>query len=164
YLMPINSREGFHVSFAELGNRVPLATTADYENYIARLNDFGRYADEHIALMREGIRTGRTMPSVIMEGTELAFESHIVENPRQSRFCTPFRQLPASVPQAEHKRLEAAAAEAIRASVVPAYGRLLKFLKEEYLPNCRATTAARDLPDGADYYQFCVRKYTTLDD
>src|SRR5690606_19879495 len=78
YLMPINSREGFHVSFAELGNRVPLATTADYENYIARLNDFGRYADEHIALMREGIRTGRTMPSVIMEGTELAFESHIV--------------------------------------------------------------------------------------
>ncbi len=164
YLMPINSREGFHVSFAELGNRVPLATTADYENYIARLIDFGRYADEHIALLREGIRTGRTMPSVIMEGTELAFESQIVESPRTSRFFTHFRKFPSSVPETEHKRLQDAAAEAIRTSVVPAYRRLLTFMKEEYLPNCRATIAARDLPDGADYYQSCVRKYTTLDD
>ena len=32
----------------------------DYDNYIARLRAFDHYADDHIELMREGIRLGYT--------------------------------------------------------------------------------------------------------
>ena len=57
-LMPITNRSGFHIEFPELPREVPLATVRDYDNYIARLRAFDRYVDDHIELMREGIRLG----------------------------------------------------------------------------------------------------------
>ena len=55
YRIPINADSGFHTDFADLPDRMPFATTKDYENYIARLNAFPAYVGEEIALMREGI-------------------------------------------------------------------------------------------------------------
>ena len=43
-------------------------TTADYERYIARLNDLPRYFDENIANMRLGMREGFTLPAEILDG------------------------------------------------------------------------------------------------
>src|SRR5688572_11319862 len=40
HLIPITNRSGFHVEFPELRREVPLATTEDFENYIARLRAF----------------------------------------------------------------------------------------------------------------------------
>ncbi len=68
YLIPITNREGFHTSFPQLHERIPLATVQDYENYIARLRDFQRYTREHIELMRAGLREGRTLPRVVLAG------------------------------------------------------------------------------------------------
>src|SRR5205814_6019034 len=69
-----------------------------------------------------------------------------------------------SVPKKDRERLRSAARKAIAESVVPGYRRFLKFMKDEYVPNCRGTIAASALPNGRDYYRFCVAKYTTLDD
>jgi uncharacterized protein (DUF885 family) len=164
YLTPINNRSGFHIEFPELRREVPLVTTKDYENYIARLNDFARYTDEHIALMREGIRLGYTVPSVIMEGSLESVDAHVVKNPEQSLLYEPLKSLPTTVPASEHERLKAAARDAIANSLVPAYQKFQKFMRDEYLPNCRDTIAARALPDGRDFYRFRAAKYTTLDD
>lgn len=163
YLLPISNRQGFHVSFPELRREVPLVTVADYENYIARLNDFARYTDDQLALMREGIRQGYTVPSIIMEGSQESVESHIVDTPEQSLMYEPLKELPSTVPQEEHQRLQEAARQAIAASVVPSYQRLLEFMNQEYLPNCRASIAARALPEGREFYRYRVRKFTTLD-
>lgn len=164
YLMPISNRSGFHIHFPELRRQVPLVSTEDYQNYIARLAAFAEYADQHIHLMRDGVRQGYTPASVIMEGTEDAISAHVVKEAEQSLMYEPLQKIPATVPAREHERLREAAREAIRTSVVPGYDNLLKFMKEEYLPQCRATVAARALPDGAAFYRFRVRKFTTLDD
>jgi uncharacterized protein (DUF885 family) len=37
-------------------------------------------------------------------------------------------------------------------------------MREEYVPQCRTTIAASALPNGREYYRYCVHKYTTLDD
>jgi uncharacterized protein (DUF885 family) len=58
HLIPITAESGFHTSFARLAERVPLATTEDYENYIARLEAFGTFADQYMTLMREGVANG----------------------------------------------------------------------------------------------------------
>lgn len=163
YLTPISNRSGFHISFPELRRGVPLVTTEDYENYIARLADFERYADENMALMREGIRQGYTTASVIMEGCQESVEAHIVNDPEQSLLYEPLKDIPSTVPASEHERLQAAARRAISQNVVQSYERFLKFLNDEYLPNCRGTIAARALPQGRDFYQHRVRKFTTLD-
>ncbi|MBA2244714.1 MAG: DUF885 domain-containing protein, partial [Gemmatimonadetes bacterium] len=48
-------------------------------------------------------------------------------------------------------------------SVVPAYQEFLEFMTGEYVPGARQTIAARDLPNGQEYYEYLVRSYTTLD-
>ena len=164
YLMPVSDRWGFHIEFPELPRNMPLTTTRDYENYIARLGGFADYAAGHIELMREGIRRSMTLPSVIMQRYNEPLEAQIVDDPEKSLLYGPLKKFPQSVPENDQERLQAAARKAIAESVVPGYRRFLKFMKDEYVPNCRGTIAASALPNGRDYYRFCVGKFTTLDD
>ena len=113
FLMPINGRTGFHISFPELPQDCPLRSTADYENYLDRLRAFRKYANGHIDLMREGIRSGLVLAAVILEGWEDTIDAHIVEDPKQSLLFKPFKDFPKAVPESEHERLRAAAEQAI---------------------------------------------------
>jgi uncharacterized protein (DUF885 family) len=164
HLMPVRDRYGFHVEFPELPRSLTLATTRDYENYIARLAGFAAYADGYIGLMREGLRQSLTVPSVIMERYREPLEAQILDDPQKSLLYAPLTNFPQAVPKEEHERLRTAARKAITESVVPGYRKLLAFMKDEYVPNCRGTIAASALPKGRDYYRFCVAKFTTLDE
>ena len=164
HLMPVTDRYGFHIEFPELPRNLPLATVRDYENYIARLSGFATYAAGHIELMREGVRQGMTVPSVIMQRYNEPLEAQIVDDPEKSLLYAPFREFPPGVPESEHERLRDAGRKAIAESVVPGYRQFLKFMKDEYVPNCRGTIAASALPRGRDFYRYCVGKFTTLDD
>jgi len=84
YFMTITNRSGFHVSFARLPDQVPLNTVEDYENYVARLEAFHRYARQHVEIMREGIAEGYVLPRVVLEGYEDAITTHIVDDPEES--------------------------------------------------------------------------------
>ncbi len=163
YLMPISGRTGFHIYFPELADDVPLKTIKDYENYIARLLAFGDYTDGYIEIMREGIRQGVTQPAVILEGINDVVGPHIVEDPKQSLLYKPMNNVPESFSDAERERLDKEMIKAIEEVVVPAFDRFLKFLNDEYVPNCRASIGALALPEGRDYYRYRVRKFTTLD-
>lgn len=65
YRFPISADSGFHTEFARLADEVPLATTRDYENYIARLRAFPEFARQNTDLLREGLRTGWTLPRAV---------------------------------------------------------------------------------------------------
>ncbi|HQR39072.1 MAG TPA: DUF885 family protein, partial [Blastocatellia bacterium] len=77
---------GFHMAFAQLPNEVPLATTRDYENYIARLRDYPRYNREQIALLAEGLRAGFTLPRLVLDGYDKTISGHIVADTEKSVF------------------------------------------------------------------------------
>ena len=162
-LIPITNRSGFHISFAELPKRVPLKTKTDYENYIARLAAFGRYADEHINVLRAGIHAGFTLPAVVLEGYEESISAHIVDNAEDSLLFAPFTGFPSGVETVDRPDLTAAGSKAILESVVPGYKRFLTFMRTEYTPSCRATIGASALPNGREFYRHRVRKFTTLD-
>jgi uncharacterized protein (DUF885 family) len=164
HLMPVTDRNGFHIDFPELPRNLTFSTVRDYENYIARLNAFATYAAEHIDVMREGVRQGMTAPSVIMQRYNEPLEAQIVEDPEKSSLYAPFREFSPGIPESEYERLRAAVRKAIVDSVVPGYQQFQKFMKDEYVPNCRGTIAASALPRGRDFYRYCVGKFTTLDD
>ena len=165
YLLPINADSGFHMGLSRLPSRVPLASVADYENYIERLKLVRRYIGEHIELMREGLRIGLTVPQVVLAGYEVTIETHVVDDTEiaASVFFAPFESFPTSVPQAEHDRLRGAGAAAIRESVVPGYRDFLEFMVEDYIPGARDTIGASELPDGRAYYAYLVGHFTTMD-
>jgi uncharacterized protein (DUF885 family) len=161
--IPLTSDSGFHTDIALLPREVPLATVRDYENYVARLRAIPVYFDQHVGLLREGLRTGFTVPRVVLEGYDVTIRTHAVADPEKSVFWSPFEALPPSLPAPERERLRAAGRAAIAEAVVPAYRSLLDFFTREYLPGARTTTAAADLPEGRAYYEWRVRHYTTLE-
>ncbi len=154
---------GYHMEFSQLPANVPLASTKDYENYTARLRDFPRYNREQMALLREGLRTGFTLPRVVLAGYDGTVSAHVVRDAEASVFYVPFRAFPAEIPEADRGRLARDGRAAIMEAVVPAYRELLDFFTKEYIPGARTTTGASDLPDGKRYYAHRVRAYTTLD-
>ncbi len=163
YLIPITNRSGFHISFPEIRDRVPLKTVADYENYIKRLAKFRDYANGHIDVMREGVKSGHTLPSVVLEGFREPIETHIVDDPTKSLMYEPFRKMPESFSEQDRRKLRNAGSGAIRDGVVAGYRDFLEFMTKEYVPSARGSIGASALPNGRDYYRFCVRKFTTLD-
>ena len=161
--IPINADSGFHISFARLPNRLPLETSRDYENYIARLRAFPHYVEQHIELMRSGLSRGFTLPRVVMNGYEVTIASHIVEDAAQSVFYIPLDEFSQTVPPAEQPRLREMGKKAILGSVVPGYQSFLDFMKQEYIPGARTLVGASELPNGRDFYAYLMRHFTTLD-
>ena len=163
HLIPITAEGGFHTGFARLAERVPLATPQDYENYIARLAAFGQYADEYMTLLREGVANGYVLPRVTLEGYDSTIRPHVMDDVTQSVFWKPFADFPNTVPEADRERLRESGLAAIRDTVIPAYRTFLAFMLDEYIPACRNTLGASELPNGREYYAYLVRHHTTLD-
>jgi uncharacterized protein (DUF885 family) len=163
YLIPITNRGGFHASFPQLPKRVPLNNELDYDNYVARLNDFRRHTKEQIELMREGIRQQMVLPAVVLEGYERTIAPHIVEDPSKSLLYAPALTIPDSIGQPSQDRIVEEMSQAIQTSVVPSYREFAAFMKAEYLPAARGSIAASALPSGRAFYRYRVKHFTTLD-
>jgi uncharacterized protein (DUF885 family) len=163
YRLPLSKAGGFHTFFPDLYQLSPFGTVRDYENFLARLEGLRRYFDESLELMRLGLQTGYVPPRVTLAGVDQSLQAHIVDDPARSVFFKPFEQFPASLGGVDRERLMAAAEDAIRGSVVPAYRALLQFIETEYEPGSRQSVAASDFPDGRAFYQERIRYFTTLD-
>lgn len=163
HLLPITNREGFHISFPELRRNMPLKSIKDYENYLARLEAFPQYVQEHVELLKRGMELGFTLPAVVMNHFEDPIRAHIVTDCRKSLFFEPFRDFPEDFPESQRQRLAARAEKVILERVVPGYQTFLDFMSQQYVPRCRDTIGAFALPDGRGYYNHCIRKFTTLD-
>jgi uncharacterized protein (DUF885 family) len=161
--LPINADSGFHTGLAELPRYTTFLTSRDYDNYIARLRAFPAYFAQQIGNMREGIRTGFVQPRVVLEGYETTIRTHVVADPDASVFYAPFRTFPPGVPEGDRARLVAEGRKAVMESAVAGYRAFLDFMTGEYLPRCRATIGASELPRGREYYAYRVRHFTTLD-
>jgi uncharacterized protein (DUF885 family) len=163
YLMPITNRTGFHVFFPQIPERLILKTVKDYQNYISRLNAFYSYTNQHIELMKKGLEEGYILPKIVVQNIETALDPHIVESAEKSLLFKPFENLPEHFDEPTKKKLISDAKDAILSSVVTGYKEFKKFMLSDYTPACRESIAASDLPDGKTFYEFRVKKFTTLD-
>lgn len=161
YERPLNADTAFWNELAYAA-RKPRRTSADYRAYIALLNDVPRYFGEQTENMRAGLRRGFTPPRVTLAGRERALaEVAEAADARATLYYQPLRQLPAGMPAQEQAALRAAAVQAIRESVMPAFGELLTFMRDVYIPGAGTTLAAERLPDGKAYYQSKITEFTT---
>ena len=160
YEKPLNADSSFWSNMAGEA-RKPFRTLEDYRNYVAQLNDVPRYFDEEIANMRVGLKRGFTPPKVTLAGRDGSLTSVTEAKPEDVVFFKPFKQFASNIPLAEQGPLREAALKAIREAVIPAHAKLLKFMREEYVPQAREPLAAESLPDGKAYYQSKIVEFTT---
>src|SRR5262249_48964435 len=164
YLMPMNGDSGFFIDLAQLPRSLGFFAVGDYERYIARLRDVPRYFDENIALLRDGLATGMTVPQIVLRGRDGAARAHAdAADPQKSVFYAPFLSMPTTIPADRAARLRADGLAAVRDAVIPAYAKVARFLAETYIPGARKTTAAGDLPNGRAYYLAAIREPLTKD-
>jgi uncharacterized protein (DUF885 family) len=157
--MPFNSDSSF---WTYLDSRNPFEDAAEYRRYIARLRDIPRYFDEQLVNMRAGLERGFTVPRSTLIGRDASVKAFIADV-EKTAFYNPFETMPSTISPADQQAIRTEGAAAIRDAVLPSYRKLLTFLTGEYLPKARKGIAARELPDGDQYYRANIREYTTLD-
>jgi uncharacterized protein (DUF885 family) len=164
YLLPVRQLASLPIEFPLLGSGSgshPFKTVRDYENFLKRIDGFEGWVETAIANMREGIREGVVQPAVVVERTLPQLEAMLVKDPTESLFYQPIKRLPDHFNIAERDRLARAYKDAIEKKILPTYGILVAFMRDEYSNRSRATIAWSDLPDGRAWYDFQVRSQTT---
>lgn len=165
-LLPVNQFFSTPAEFGRLGSGEsfqPFTNAKEYDDFLKRMDGFVQWVDQAIANMKEGVNAGIVQPRPVVEKTLPQMASFIVGDPKQSIFYKPVEKFPASVAEADRKRLTAAYEKSIREKLVPAYARLHTYLKDEYLPRARQTVGMSALPQGQAWYAYKARVSTTTD-
>jgi uncharacterized protein (DUF885 family) len=165
-LMPINQFWGMHLTFALLGSgsgNQPFKTVKDYDDFLKRISDFSEWVDTAIANLQTGIKEGYVQPKVLMERVLPQLKDIVVTDPEKSVFYGPIKNIPKTFSQQDKDRLTESYKKAIMNEVVASYSQLHDFIKNEYLPHCRATVGITEVPQGKEYYNYLARVWTTTD-
>lgn len=163
YLLPITQQTGPHIDLPQLITYHPFKIRQDYDNYITRLRQFSRVFDQTIANLTMGIEKKIVQPRNVVEKLIPQLEGQIVDNPDKSELHKPARNIPSTITSDEAGRIVRDLKEAITGNVVPAYTKLLKFVKEEYLPRSRRDPGIWALPNGRAMYAYSIRYHTTTE-
>ncbi|WP_201313304.1 DUF885 family protein [Dyella sp. EPa41] len=162
--MPFNSDSAFWSDLGYVLEGDNLRTAQDYHHYIERLGQVPSYFSQQIDNMRDGLARGFSVPREVLNGRDVSIASVAeLKDPTKSSFYKPFEKMPTSIAPAEAAKLQDEAKQAIGGKVIPAYGTLLTFFRNEYVPKARTTLAAEAMPDGKAWYRQQIIEYTTLD-
>ncbi len=162
--MPFNSDSAFWSDLGYVLEGDNLRTAQDYHHYLERLGQVPSYFQQQIDNMRDGLARGFSVPREVLNGRDVSIASVAeLKDPTKSSFYKPFEKMPPSVAPADAAKLRDEARQVIASKVVPAYGNLLTFFRNEYVPKARTTLAAEAMPDGKAWYRQQIIEYTTLD-
>ena len=160
HFLPFGQRGGVQ-NLDGITDRLRLMTVEDFDDWLARLGKIDVVIDQTIALAERGRKTGMVPPRVIMERLPDQIATQVVEVAAESPFFKPFADLPEGFSAADRERLRAEAVNVIEKTVLPAYRKLDRYFNETYLPATRDSIGLSALPNGATWYEFRARSYTT---
>lgn len=163
YLMPINQFWSLTLDLPQLGSgsgNQPFKTVKDYDDFLKRIAVFPAWTDTAISNMREGIKEKWTLPKALVLKIIPQLQSVVVA-PEKSIFYGPINKFPDNFSKEDKERLTKAYANAIDSIINPSYYKLFNFFINEYMPQARSTTGLMDIPNGKNYYDYCVKYWTT---
>jgi uncharacterized protein (DUF885 family) len=166
HLAPVNQFYSLTSTFVQLGSGSsahPFKTVKDYDDFLSRADQFATNIDQIITNMKQGMREGIVQPRILMAKLAPQLKSQFVDDPKESSFYTPVRQMPAEIGEAEQARLAAAYEDKISNTIIPAYERLHNFVIDDYMSAARESVGLSALPGGEEWYAYLVRVRTTTD-
>lgn len=164
WMLPISQTGGMPSFLALLGSGKslqPFKTTQDYDDWIKRLTLAVPMLDGMVVNMRTGLSKGVTQPRAVVEKVLPQLAAMIVSDPENSIFWGPIKTFPDTVSPADRERMTVQLRALLVEQVTPAYQRLYNFVRDDYLPKARTSTAWSALPDGKAWYAHRVRVSTT---
>ena len=161
YLLALTQQTGPHIDLPQLTTYHPFKTLQDYVNYVSRLTQFRRVFDQTITNLKAGLEQKIVQPRNVVEKILPQLEAQSVSTPDKSELHKPIDQIPSEIPVDQAQRITTDVNDAIMNYVIPAYTKLLKFVREEYLPKSRIRPGIWSIPNGREMYVYNIRLYTT---
>jgi uncharacterized protein (DUF885 family) len=158
-----NSEGGPGQNLAYVASVTRIATVADAEAWIARLEAMPASYAAPLANARRGLETGLVQPRSIVENALTLIGPEAALTRDADPLLKPFATLPASIPAAQQAALRARAARVVADSIMPQRREWARFLREDYLPRAPETLGLVHRPGGREMYAYLVRGYTTTD-
>ena len=163
---PINQMHGLQSALPGfMVDTHQVTTRSEAEDYIARLHKFPRKFEQALDGMRAQERAGILPPRFLVEKVLLQMHGFGARPARENTLYTSFKAKLDNIPLADmnekvRAELLQGVAGAVEKSVYPAYANVISyFVKLE--PRAQADNGAWAMPDGDDYYAWCVRHHTT---
>ncbi|HWQ86991.1 DUF885 domain-containing protein [Brevundimonas sp.] len=158
-----NSEGGPGQGMAYVASVTRIATTADAEAWIARLEAMPKIYADQLANARRGLETGLVQPRSIVENALTLIGPEAALTPANDPLLKPFAALPASIPAAQQAALRERAARAVAEGIMPRRREWAQFLREDYLTRAPETLGLVHRPGGRELYAYLVRGFTTTD-
>ena len=140
-----------------------IATAADAEAWIARLEAMPQSYADPLANARRGLETGLVQPRSIVENALTLIEPEAALTPDADPLLKPLATLPSSIPAAQQAALRERAARAVAEGIMPQRREWARFLREDYLPRAPETLGLVHRPGGRELYAWLVRGFTTTE-
>ncbi|MDP2117524.1 MAG: DUF885 family protein, partial [Brevundimonas sp.] len=158
-----NSEGGPGQGLAYVASVTRIASVADAEAWIARLEAMPKIYADQLADARRGLDTGLVQPRSIVENALTLIEPEAALTPEADPLLKPFAALPASIPAAQQAALRARAARAVADGIMPQRREWARFLRQDYLPRAPETLGLVHRPGGRELYAYLVRGFTTTE-
>ena len=162
FLIPFSHRGGIQLQH-ETTSVVPLRTKQHYLDWIERISKIDVLVDAAIAKAKIGIDENIVPPRFLMEKVYKQIKLQTFVEPKDSPFYKAFLEVDRSINSKEVEEIQNLALNVIKIKVIPAYLKLHRFFKDEYLPACRNSIGIKEIKDGKKYYEFLAKKFTTTE-
>ncbi|GAB4473783.1 MAG: DUF885 family protein [Erythrobacter tepidarius] len=161
---PLNHFFGLHTfypTFASGKGVAPFKTLANYEDNLARHDDYIAFIDRAIAKFREGMASGVVETKLTVGIMITQLDTQLAIPLADSQYMAPTKAYPEGISEPDKAHLTAAY-EAKTRELYAANTRLRDFLKNEYLPAARDSIGLSQMKGGARLYAQLVEESTTL--
>lgn len=156
---------GLHLGLVQfLTTSHPIRNRRDVENYLARLALVGSCLDEGVAEAKAAAAAGVIPPRFIIERTLGQLDGFLADSAEKNVFAQSLGEridkLGPVIAPGDREKFVAAAAQEVRATVIPAFTRVRALLAAQ-LPGANDDAGAWRLPRGAAFYANSLASMTT---
>ena len=160
FLIPFSHRGGIQLQHETI-SIVPLRNKQHYLDWIERISKIDVLVDMAIEKAKLGISEEIVPPRFLMQKVFKQIKLQAFVEPKDSPFYRAFLEIDSSIERVDIDEIQQEALNVIKLKVIPAYLKLHRFFKDEYLPACRTTIGIKEINNGKEYYEFLARKFTT---
>ena len=160
FLIPFSHRGGIQLQHETI-SIVPLRNKQHYLDWIERISKIDVLVDAAIEKAKLGISEEIVPPRFLMQKVFKQIKLQAFVEPKDSPFYRAFLEIDSSIERVDIDEIQQEALNVIKLKVIPAYLKLHRFFKDEYLPACRTTIGIKEINNGKEYYEFLARKFTT---
>ncbi|AEW85690.1 hypothetical protein FCOL_04280 [Flavobacterium columnare ATCC 49512] len=165
-LMPLHQFWGTHLTMTQFASGTgaqPFKTEKDYRNFLKRIDNYSVWIDSAIVYMRKGIKEKRVLPKALTLKVIPQFEEQITKKVEDNIFYSSLGMFPKNLSATVKKELQQDFSQSIQHKLIPQYKKMVRFLRNEYLPASRKSSGIGSLPDGGNLYRLYAKMWTTTD-